>query len=41
MLESAVASGERLPYIVQANYKPPAEDETTWAAWRTTASVTM
>ena len=33
MLESAVASGERLPYIVQANYKPPAEDETTWAAW--------
>ncbi len=34
MLNAAVDSGERLPALVQANYKPPAEDTAAWAAWR-------
>ena len=33
MLRSAKASGDPLPAIVQANYKPPAEAADTWAAW--------
>ena len=33
MLNAAVDSGDPVPPIVQANYKPPAEDADTWAAW--------
>ena len=33
MLRTAVASGEKLPAIVQANYTPPREDTDSWAAW--------
>ena len=33
MLNAAVESGDPVPPIVQANYKPPAEDADTWAAW--------
>lgn len=33
MLNAAVASGDPLPALVQANYKPPAEDTESWAAW--------
>ena len=33
MLNAAVESGDPVPPIVQANYKPPAEDVDTWAAW--------
>lgn len=33
MLNAAVDSGDPVPPIVQANYKPPAEDVDTWAAW--------
>ena len=33
MLTAAAASGDPLPALVQANYKPPAEDEESWAAW--------
>ena len=32
MLNAAVDSGDPVPPIVQANYKPPAEDADTWAA---------
>ena len=33
MLHAAVASGEALPAIVEANYPPPEEDAASWAAW--------
>ena len=33
MLNAAVDSGDPVPPIVQANYKLPAEDADTWAAW--------
>ena len=33
MLNAAVDSGDPVPPIVQANYKPPEEDADTWAAW--------
>ena len=33
MLNAAVESGDPVPPIVQANYKLPAEDADTWAAW--------
>ena len=33
MLRAAVASGEALPALVQANYKPPESDADSWAAW--------
>ena len=33
MLDSAVASGDKLPVMVQANYKPPKEDTRSWEAW--------
>lgn len=34
MLNAAVDSGDRLPALVQANYKPPAGDGAAWAAWK-------
>ncbi len=34
MLESAVESGDKLPALVQANYKPPESDTVSWAAWQ-------
>lgn len=34
MLHSAVGSGEKLPALVEANYKPPAGDEQLWNAWK-------
>lgn len=33
MLRAAKASGDPLPAIVQANYKPPESAAETWAAW--------
>ena len=33
MLNSAVESGDKLPALVQVNYKPPESDKETWAAW--------
>ena len=33
MLRAAVESGDPLPALVQANYKPPEGDADTWAAW--------
>ena len=33
MLNAAVDSGSPLPAIVQANYKPPESDTTSWEAW--------
>ncbi len=35
MFASAVASGERLPALVQANYHPPKSDTESWTIWRT------
>ena len=35
MLRAAVASGEALPALVQANYKPPESDADSWDAWNT------
>ena len=35
MLESAAESGDKLPALVQANYKPPESDTVSWAAWQT------
>ena len=34
MLNAAVASGDKLPAIVQVNYKPPQSDTGSWDAWR-------
>lgn len=34
MLQSAVDSGDRLPSMVQVNYKPPQDDTESWEAWR-------
>lgn len=34
MLNAAVDSGDPLPALVQANYKPPAGDAAAWAAWK-------
>lgn len=34
MLYAAVNSGDRLPALVQANYKPPEDDTESWAAWQ-------
>ena len=34
MLNAAVASGDRLPAVVQANYKPPKSDTRSWEVWR-------
>ena len=34
MLNAAVASGEKLPAIVQVNYKPPVSDTESWDAWQ-------
>ena len=34
MLDAAVASRDRLPSIVEVNYKPPADDTNSWEAWR-------
>jgi len=34
MLNAAVASGDKLPAVVQANYKPPKSDTRSWDAWR-------
>lgn len=34
MLHSAVDSGEKLPALVEANYKPPEGDEQLWNAWK-------
>ena len=34
MLNVAVASGDRLPAMVQVNYKPPESDTQSWEAWR-------
>ena len=33
MLQAAVESGNQLPAIVQANYKPPVDDSDSWDAW--------
>lgn len=33
MLSAAVSSGDRLPAMVEVNYKPPEDDAQTWAAW--------
>lgn len=33
MLNAAVASGDKLPAMVQANYKPPKDDTRSWEAW--------
>lgn len=33
MLNAAVESGETLPAIVEANYRPPESDTESWAAW--------
>lgn len=33
MLNAAVDSGDPLPALVQANYKPPSSDRAAWAAW--------
>lgn len=33
MLTAAVDSGDALPALVQANYKPPQEDTASWQAW--------
>lgn len=33
MLNAAVESGDPLPQMVQANYKPPLSDKGTWLAW--------
>ena len=33
MLNAAVESGDPLPALVQANYKPPEGDTESWAAW--------
>lgn len=35
MFYSAVNSGEKLPALVQANYKPPKNDTESWKAWQT------
>lgn len=35
MFHSAVSSGDRLPALVQANYKPPEDDAESWEAWQT------
>lgn len=34
MFYAAVNSGDRLPAMVQANYKPYEDDEESWEAWR-------
>ncbi len=34
MLNAAVSSGDRLPALVQVNYKPPVTDTESWDAWR-------
>lgn len=34
MLNAAAASGDRLPAMVQANYKPPEDDTASLEAWR-------
>lgn len=34
MFCSAVDSGDRLPSLVQANYKPPKSDTESWEAWQ-------
>lgn len=34
MLNAAVASGDKLPALVQVNYKPPKSDTRAWDAWR-------
>lgn len=34
MFHSAVNSGEKLPALVQANYKPPEDDTQSWEAWQ-------
>ena len=34
MLNAAVASGDKLPAMVQVNYKPPESDTESWDAWR-------
>lgn len=34
MFYAAVNSGDRLPALVQANYKPYADDAESWAAWQ-------
>ena len=34
MLNAAVASGDKLPAMVQVNYKPPKSDTVSWDAWR-------
>ena len=39
MLNAAVESGDPVPPIVQANYKPPAEDVDNWAARESTRGV--
>ena len=33
MLRAAILSGDPLPAIVQANYKPPEDDQDAWSAW--------
>lgn len=34
MLQAAVNSGDKLPSLVQANYKPPQSDTVSWDAWK-------
>ncbi len=34
MLNAAVDSGDKLPTMVQVNYKPPKSDTESWEAWR-------
>lgn len=34
MLNAAAGSGDALPALVQANYKPPQSDRSAWAAWQ-------
>ena len=34
MLHAAVASGDKLPAMVQVNYKPPKSDTRSWDAWQ-------
>lgn len=33
MLNAAAESGDKLPALVQVNYKPPESDRETWSAW--------
>ena len=34
MLQAAATSGDKVPALVQANYKPPESDTVSWEAWQ-------